>query len=328
MLLTIDVGNTNTVLGVFRGEELIANWRLTTARQQTIDEYGVLTRNLFTLAGLDRDSINGVIISSVVPPVNWTLAEMSRIYFGQKALFVEAGVKTGMAVLVDNPLEVGADRIVNGVAAFHKYGGPCIVVDFGTAITFDAISARGEYLGGVIAPGLGIASEALFARAARLPRVEIKDPGKVIGTNTVTHMQAGLYYGAVDMVDGMLTRMKAELGGEVKVLDPDGNTVLLGQRERSASQAPTVGDEGSVQFSLLREAAAVVAAHGGTSRACQVHDADGRSCPSRAEVKLADSLGDMTWVCLIHAEEILVTVPAAFIASQGEGGIAAFLARH
>ncbi|MGA2097671.1 MAG: type III pantothenate kinase [Candidatus Acidiferrum sp.] len=227
MLLTIDVGNTNTVLGVFRGDELIANWRLTTARQQTVDEYGVLTRNLFTIAGLDRESISGVIISSVVPPVNWTLAEMSRIYFGQKALFVEAGVKTGMAVLVDNPLEVGADRIVNGVAAFHKFGGPCIVVDFGTAITFDAISTRGEYLGGVIAPGLGIASEALFARAARLPRVEIKDPGKVIGTNTVTHMQAGLYYGAVDMVDGMLTRMKAELGGEVKVVATGGQASLV-----------------------------------------------------------------------------------------------------
>jgi type III pantothenate kinase len=215
------------VLGVFRGDELIANWRLTTARQQTVDEYGVLTRNLFTIAGLDRESISGVIISSVVPPVNWTLAEMSRIYFGQKALFVEAGVKTGMAVLVDNPLEVGADRIVNGVAAFHKFGGPCIVVDFGTAITFDAISTRGEYLGGVIAPGLGIASEALFARAARLPRVEIKDPGKVIGTNTVTHMQAGLYYGAVDMVDGMLTRMKAELGGEVKVVATGGQASLV-----------------------------------------------------------------------------------------------------
>lgn len=227
MLLTIDVGNTNTVLGVFRADELIANWRLTTARQQTVDEYGVLTRNLFTIAGLDRESISGVIISSVVPPVNWTLAEMSRIYFGQKALFVEAGVKTGMAVLVDNPLEVGADRIVNGVAAFHKFGGPCIVVDFGTAITFDAISTRGEYLGGVIAPGLGIASEALFARAARLPRVEIKDPGKVIGTNTVTHMQAGLYYGAVDMVDGMLTRMKAELGGEVKVVATGGQASLV-----------------------------------------------------------------------------------------------------
>jgi type III pantothenate kinase len=227
MLLTIDVGNTNTVLGVFRGEELIANWRLTTAREQTVDEYGVLTRNLFTLAGLDRDAITGVIISSVVPPVNWTLAEMSRVYFGKNALFVEMGVKTGMAVLVDNPAEVGADRIVNGVAAFHKYGGPCIVVDFGTAITFDAISVKGEYLGGVIAPGLGIASEALFARAARLPRVEIKDPGKVIGTNTITHMQAGLYYGAIDMVDGMLERMKKELGTGVKVVATGGQARLV-----------------------------------------------------------------------------------------------------
>src|SRR5512137_24686 len=227
MLLTIDVGNSNTVLGVFRGKELIANWRLTTAREQTVDEYGVLTRNLFTLANLDRSSIGGVIVSSVVPPVNWTLAEMSRIYFGKKALFVELGVKTGMAVLVDNPSEVGADRIVNAVAAFHKYGGPCIVVDFGTAITFDAISERGEYLGGVIAPGIGIASEALFARAARLPRVEIKDPGKVIGTNTVTHLQAGLYYGAVDMVDGMIARMKKELGEHSKVVATGGQARLV-----------------------------------------------------------------------------------------------------
>ena len=227
MLLTIDIGNTNTVLGVFRGEALIANWRLTTARQQTVDEYGVLTRNLFTLAGLDRDGIRGVIISSVVPPVNWTLAEMAQIYFGQKALFVEAGVKTGMSVLVDNPLEGGADRIVNGVAAFHKFGGPCIVVDFGTAITFDVISERCEYLGGVIAPGLGIASEALFARTAKLPRVEIKDPGNVIGTNTVTHIQAGLYYGAVDMVDGMLTRIKAELGKDAAVVATGGQASLV-----------------------------------------------------------------------------------------------------
>jgi type III pantothenate kinase len=227
MLLTIDVGNTNTVLGVFRGEELIANWRLTTAREQTVDEYGVLTRNLFALAGLDRNDITGVIISSVVPPVNWTLGGMSRVYLGKKALFVEMGVKTGMAVLVDNPAEVGADRIVNGVAAFHLYGGPCIVVDFGTAITFDAISAKGEYLGGVIAPGLGIASEALFARAAKLPRVEIKDPGKVIGTNTVTHIQAGLYYGAVDMVDGMLARMKKELGENAKVVATGGQARLV-----------------------------------------------------------------------------------------------------
>jgi type III pantothenate kinase len=232
MLLTIDFGNSNTVLGVFRGDELIANWRLTTAREQTVDEYGVLTRNLFTLANLDRDAIGGVIISSVVPPVNWTLTEMARTYFGRKALFVEPGVKTGMPVLVDNPLEVGADRIVNGVAAFHQYGGPCIVVDFGTAITFDAISAKGEYLGGVIAPGIGIASEALFARAARLPRVEIKDPGKVIGTNTVTHIQAGLYYGAVDMVDGMIVRIKKELGENAKVVATGGQARLVARGSR------------------------------------------------------------------------------------------------
>jgi type III pantothenate kinase len=227
MLLTIDIGNTNTVLGVFRGSELIANWRLTTARAQTVDEYGVLTRNLFSLAGLNQEDIGGVMISSVVPPVNWTVSEMARIYLGKKALFVEPGVKTGMAVLVDNPMEVGADRIVNGVAAFHEYGGPCIVVDFGTAITFDVISAKCEYLGGVIAPGIGIASEALFTRAARLPRVEIKDPGKVIGTNTVTHMQAGLYYGAVDMVDGMLSRIKAELKSEAAVVATGGQARLV-----------------------------------------------------------------------------------------------------
>jgi type III pantothenate kinase len=227
MLLTIDVGNSNTVLGVFRGEALIANWRLTTEHAQTVDEYGVLTRSLLALANLDQKTITGVMVSSVVPPVNWTVAEMARLYLGKKALFVEPGVKTGMAVLVDNPMEVGADRIVNGVAAFHHYGGPCIVVDFGTAITFDVISTKCEYLGGVIAPGIGITSEALFTRTARLPRVEIKDPGKVIGTNTVTHMQAGLYYGAVDMVDGMLTRMKAELKSEAVVVATGGQARLV-----------------------------------------------------------------------------------------------------
>lgn len=227
MLLTIDVGNTNTVLGVFRGEELIANWRLTTARAQTVDEYGVLARNLFSLAGLNQEAITGVIVSSVVPPLNWTLGEMARLYFGKKALFVEPGVKTGLSVHVDNPMEVGADRIVNGVAAFHKYGGPCIVVDFGTAISFDVISARCEFLGGVIAPGIGIASEALFARTARLPRVEIKDPGKVIGTNTVTNIQAGLYYGSVDMVDGMLSRIKAEMKANPAVVATGGQARLV-----------------------------------------------------------------------------------------------------
>src|SRR5256885_11582865 len=232
MLLTIDVGNTNSVLGVFRGDELIAHWRLTTARLQTVDEYGVLILYLFTLKALDPKSVRGIVISSVVPPVNWTLGETARIYLGQEALFVEPGVKTGMAVLVDNPMEVGADRIVNGVAAFHQYGGPCIVVDFGTAITFDAISAKGEYLGGVIAPGLGISSEALFARAAKLPRVEIKDPGKVIGTNTVTHMQAGLDYGAGDMGGGMLSRIKKEVGQDAQGVATGGQGRLGAKRSK------------------------------------------------------------------------------------------------
>jgi type III pantothenate kinase len=227
MLLTIDVGNSNTVLGVFREDQLIANWRLTTARTQTVDEYGVLTRNLFSLAGLNKEMISGVIISSVVPPLNWTLAEMSRLYLGKKALFVELGVKTGMSVHVDNPMEVGADRIVNGVAAFHQFGGPCVVVDFGTAITFDVISAKCEFLGGVIAPGIGIAAEALFSRTARLPRVEIKDPGKVIGTNTVTNIQSGLYYGSVDMVDGLLARIKTEMKAEPAVVATGGQARLV-----------------------------------------------------------------------------------------------------
>jgi type III pantothenate kinase len=232
MLLTMDVGNTNTVLGVYRGSELVANWRLTTSREQTIDEYGILARDLFTLASLDSSEIDGVIISSVVPPLNSTLAGMSERYFHLKALFVEPGVKTGMPIHYDNPLEVGADRIVNAVAAFEKYGGPCISVDFGTALNFDAVSERGEYLGGVLAPGIGISADALFARAARLFRVEIKDPGKIIGTNTVASMQSGLYYGYVDMVDGILERMKKVLGENTKVVATGGQAVLIGKGSR------------------------------------------------------------------------------------------------
>jgi type III pantothenate kinase len=227
MLVTMDVGNTNTVLGVYRGSELVAHWRLTTLRDQTVDEYGILTRNLFSLAELDSKKINGIIISSVVPPLNQTLAEMAKRYFGREALFVEPGVRTGMPVHYDSPQDVGADRIVNAVAAFEKYGGPCIVVDFGTAITFDSISAKGEYLGGTIFPGLGIASEALFARAARLQRVEIKDPGMVIGTSTTSSIQAGLYYGYLDLMDGLLTRMKAELGTETRVVATGGQAQLI-----------------------------------------------------------------------------------------------------
>jgi len=227
MLLALDAGNTNTVLGVFQEKKLVANWRLTTARDQTVDEYGILTRDLFTLAELEPREIGGIIISSVVPPLNSTLAGMADRYFHRKALFVEPGVKTGMAVLVDNPLEVGADRIVNGVAAFDKYGGPCIVVDFGTATTIDVISARGEYLGGMIVAGVGISAEALFSRAAKLQRVEVKDPGKVIGRNTVEQIQAGLYYGAIDQIDGLLSRTKAEFGSPLKVIATGGLAGLI-----------------------------------------------------------------------------------------------------
>jgi type III pantothenate kinase len=232
MLLTVDVGNTNTVLGVFGGNELLANWRLTTARDQTIDEYGILTRNLFTLAALEPREIGGVIISSVVPPLNGTLAGMAARYFNQKAIFVEPGIKTGMPVQYDNPQEVGADRIVNSVAAFDRYGGPCIIVDFGTAINFDAVSARGEYMGGVLAPGIGISADALFARAARLFRVEIKDPGQIIGTNTVASMQAGLFYGYTDLVDGILERMKKVMGPQTKVIATGGQATLIGSASR------------------------------------------------------------------------------------------------
>jgi type III pantothenate kinase len=232
MLLTLDVGNTNTVLGLFRDAELVAHWRLTTARDQTVDEYGILTRELFTLAEIDPAPVTGVIISSVVPPLNPTLEEMSERYFHVKALFIEPGVKTGMAVLYDNPQEVGADRIVNSVAAFAKYGGPCIVVDFGTAINFDVISARGEYMGGVLAPGIGISAEALFSRAARLFRVEIKDPGKIIGTNTMQSLQSGLYYGYADMVDGIVERIKGVIGEKARVIATGGQAPLIARASR------------------------------------------------------------------------------------------------
>jgi type III pantothenate kinase len=232
MLLALDVGNTNTVLGVFRGAELIAHWRLTTARDQTVDEYGILTRNLFTLAELDPGEIHNVIVSSVVPPLNATLQEMAERYFHAKALFIEPGIKTGMPVHYDNPQEVGADRIVNSVAAFAKYGGPCIVVDFGTAINFDCISERGEYLGGALVPGIGISADALFTRAARLWRVEIRDPGKIIGTNTAQSMQAGLFYGFTDLVDGILDRMKIVLGAEAQVIATGGQAPLIARASR------------------------------------------------------------------------------------------------
>jgi len=226
MLLAIDVGNTNTVLGLYRldGEkpDLAAHWRVTTHRAQTADEYGVLFVNLFEMNGMKASQVTSIIISSVVPPVEGTLRQVCETYFHLNPLFVEPGIKTGMPVLVDNPSELGADRLVNAIAAFERYGGPCIVVDFGTATTFDVISARGEYLGGAISPGLGISADALFSRAARLGKVDIKRPAKVIGTNTVTHIQSGLYYGYIGLVDGILERMVAELGQPARVIATGG----------------------------------------------------------------------------------------------------------
>jgi type III pantothenate kinase len=240
MLLVLDVGNTNTVLGLYAGEKtgagndvggkkLLAHWRVATVRSQTVDEYGVLFRNLFALNGINAQHVSGIIISSVVPPLDSTLQEVCQRHFKSEPLFVEPGLKTGMPVLTDNPAEVGADRIVNSVAAFEKFGGPCIVVDFGTATTFDVVSAKGEYLGGAISPGLGISADALFSRAARLSRVDIRKPaGKsVIGKNTISHMQIGLYYGYLGLVDGILERMLAETGARTKVVATGGLATLI-----------------------------------------------------------------------------------------------------
>jgi type III pantothenate kinase len=243
MLLVIDVGNTNTVLGVFarsakaqpggeanepRYEQLLANWRVATSRTSTVDEYGVLFRNLFAMAGLESRGIHGIVVSSVVPPLDPVLRQVCERYFNLHPLFIEPGVKTGMPVHYDNPAEVGADRIVNAVAAFDKYGGPCVVVDFGTATTFDCVSARGEYLGGVICPGIGISADALFERTARLPRVEIRKPMRVIGSNTVGSLQSGLYYGYLGLVDGILELLMKELGPDTRVLATGGLGPLIG----------------------------------------------------------------------------------------------------
>lgn len=232
LLLAMDVGNTNTSLGVYAGSKLVAHWRLTTAHDQTVDEYGILTRDLFTVAGLSPKRTSGVILASVVPPVNATLAQMSERYFGIKAVFVEPGMKGAPVVRYENPKEVGADRIANAAGVFAKYGGPAIVVDFGTAINFDVISKQGEYLGGVIGPGVGISADALFAQAARLFRVEIRDPGKAIGTNTAGSMQAGFYYGFVGLVDGILERLKKELPGRARVIATGGQAALIASGSR------------------------------------------------------------------------------------------------
>jgi type III pantothenate kinase len=242
MLLVIDVGNTNTVLGVFAPatkagdgvdvtttyDSLLANWRVSTSRRGTVDEYGVLFRNLFSMAGLESKGIHGIVISSVVPPLDPVLRQVCERYFNLRPLYIEPGVKTGMPVHYDNPAEVGADRIVNAVAAFEKYGGPCIIVDFGTATTFDCVSAKGEYMGGVICPGIGISADALFDRTARLPRVEIRKPARVIGSNTVGSLQSGLYYGYLGLVDGIIELLLGEMGKDTHVLATGGLGPMIG----------------------------------------------------------------------------------------------------
>jgi type III pantothenate kinase len=221
MLLAIDVGNTNMVLGIYRPAppdtpnrflpEAISQWRITTPSASTTDEFGVTLRSLFDGDGHALTAVTGIAISSVVPPLDHTLRQVCELYFKVRPLFIEPGVRTGLPVLTDNPAEVGADRIVNCVAAFDRLKSPCIVVDMGTATTFDVVSAKGEFLGGAIAPGLGISADALFTRAARLPRIEVKKPAKVIGTGTVDNIQIGLYYGYIGLVDGILERMINEL---------------------------------------------------------------------------------------------------------------------
>lgn len=227
MLLALDAGNTNVTIGAFEQETLIGDWRLRTVLDQTADEWGILLRNIFALALLDIRKVDGIIIASVVPPLDSALALMAQRYFQTEAMFVTPATDTGLRICYDNPSEVGADRLVNGVAAFHKYGGPCVVVDLGTAITFDAISAHAEYLGGVIQAGIGISIEALFSKTARLPFVDFREPAQVIGTNTVASMQSGLYYGAIGMIDGILERLLERLGPETKAIATGGQARLI-----------------------------------------------------------------------------------------------------
>ncbi|HET6923044.1 MAG TPA: type III pantothenate kinase [Anaeromyxobacteraceae bacterium] len=236
MLLAIDVGNTNTVLGVFEGAALRQNWRVETSHVRTSDEWGILTRQLFAAVSLDPAGVDAVAVSSVVPPLAQALEQMAQRYFGRKPLFVGPGVKTGMPILYDNPREVGADRVVNAVAAWQRWKCGLVVVDFGTATTFDAISPRGEYLGGAICPGIAISMEALFRHAARLPRVEFARPPQVVGRNTVHSMQSGLVYGYVGLVDGLCDRMREELGFPAKVVATGGLAPLLAGVSRTISE--------------------------------------------------------------------------------------------
>jgi type III pantothenate kinase len=236
MLLVIDVGNTNTVLGIYEGARLVDSWRIWTERDRTSDEYGILMRNLFSSRAIPLEKIGDVSISCVVPPMLNMLLELCEKYFHVGPLVVDVGIQLGMPILTDTPAEVGADRIVNAVAAYHKYGRSLIVVDFGTATTFDYISPQGEYMGGAIAPGLGIASEALFIRASKLPRVELKRPKRVVGKNTVQSMQAGIVFGYVGLTDEIVLRMKEEVKTDPKVIATGGLAPLIASESKTIEE--------------------------------------------------------------------------------------------
>lgn len=227
MLLAIDVGNTHIVLGVFEGDTLRDDWRVETRKDRTADEYGVLFRQLLAGSGLGPDDVGNIVVSSVVPPLHDTLDRMARRFFDCDPLFIGPGVKTGMPILYDNPKEVGADRIVNAVAAYDQFRCGLIVVDFGTATTFDCISPKGEYLGGAIAPGVVISMDALFHHASKLPRVELTRPDCVVGRNTVASIQSGLWFGYVGLVQGMVVRMRDEVGFDTKVVATGGLAPLI-----------------------------------------------------------------------------------------------------
>ena len=229
MLLVVDIGNSNIVLGTYENNELKRHWRISTDRLRTGDEYGMLINNLFQFHQLQFKDVEAIIISSVVPSLIVPFSKMCERYFHIKPLVVGPGTKTGICIKYENPREVGADRIVNAVAAYHKYGGPLIIIDFGTATTFCALTEKGDYLGGAIAPGIGISSEALFQRTSKLPRIELKRPKSVICRNTVTSMQSGIIYGAAGQIDEIVRRMKEELGGEAKVIATGGLANLIAE---------------------------------------------------------------------------------------------------
>lgn len=229
MLLVVDIGNSNIVLGTYENKELKRHWRISTDRQRTGDEYGMLINNLFNFHQLRLEDVEAIIISSVVPSLIVPFSKMCERYFHIKPLIVGPGTKTGICIKYENPREVGADRIVNAVAAYHKYGGPLIIIDFGTATTFCALTEKGDYLGGAIAPGIGISSEALFQRTSKLPRIELKRPKSVICRNTVTSMQSGIIYGAAGQIDEIVRRMKEELGADAKVIATGGLANLIAE---------------------------------------------------------------------------------------------------